>query len=49
MRIIYEADDGSTFESLEDCEQYEMKKPLPNGRGNLCKENYCATNQCAKS
>lgn len=30
MRIIYEADDGATFENIEECEQYEEEnlKPL---------------------
>lgn len=29
MRIIYEADDGSTFEELEECEQYELEELKP--------------------
>lgn len=29
MRIIYEAADGSTFETLEDCEQYELEELKP--------------------
>ena len=29
MRIIYEADDGSTFENSEDCEQYEKENIKP--------------------
>lgn len=29
MRIIYEADDGSTFEKLEECEQYELEELKP--------------------
>lgn len=29
MRIIYEADDGTTFESIEECESYEMENLKP--------------------
>lgn len=29
MRVIYEADDGSTFESLKDCEEYELEELKP--------------------
>lgn len=29
MRIIYEANDGSTFDSSEDCEQYEKENIKP--------------------
>lgn len=29
MRILYEADDGSTFKNLEDCEQYEKENLKP--------------------
>lgn len=29
MRIIYEADDGTTFEDVEDCEQYELEELKP--------------------